>query len=302
VDKLVFGIEGDSYMSVSKYFEVFCANLRMDTEVVENIQYRYRQITKRINLDYYSNSSETLHSLYVGSYGRDTEIWTSDIDMIVQLPYETYRKFNNYLGNGQSALLQEVKNCLQKTYSTSDIKGDGQVVCVNFSDGINFEILPAFINDDGSYTYPDTNAGGSWEKTDPKKEIEAINQCNNATNKNLKRLCRMARSWKGNNNVDMSGILIDTLVYKFIENWEYNDKSYLYYDFMSRDFFDYLKNIPGDQNYWRAPGSNRYVWKNGEFQYKAKLAYNKSFEAINYETDNMSYSTRQKWREINTAF
>ncbi|MDR0629099.1 MAG: hypothetical protein LBG24_05600 [Treponema sp.] len=66
--------------------------------------------------------------------------------MLVQLPYETYRKFDNYLENGQSALLQEVKNCLKKTYSTSFIKGDGQIVCINFNDVINFEIVPAFIN------------------------------------------------------------------------------------------------------------------------------------------------------------
>jgi predicted nucleotidyltransferase len=289
--------EGE-YMSVSEHFETFCTNLRMEPEVVENIQNRYHQITKRINIDYYNSSSEIAHSLYVGSYGRGTGIWTSDIDMIVQLPYGTYCKFDNYFGNGQSALLQEVKNCLQKTYSTSFVKGDGQVVCINFKDGINFEIVPAFGNKDGSYTYPDANAGGSWKKTEPKKEMDAINFCNNMTNRNLKHLCRMVRSWKENNNVDMSGILIDTLAYKFINDWQYKDKSYLYYDYISRDFFNYLQNIPSDQDYWWAPGSNRYVWKNGEFQYKSKLAYNKSLEAINYETNGMSYSAKQKWREI----
>ena len=108
-------------MSVSDYFSTFCSNLRMDSDTVSTIQYRYHQITKRINLDYWNSSSETTHSLYVGSYGRGTEIWTSDIDIIVQLPYSTYEKFNAYKSNGQSALLQEVKGVLQKTYSTSYI-------------------------------------------------------------------------------------------------------------------------------------------------------------------------------------
>ena len=36
-------------------------------------------------------------------------------DIIVQLPYSTYEKFNAYKSNGQSALLQEVKGVLQKT-------------------------------------------------------------------------------------------------------------------------------------------------------------------------------------------
>lgn len=247
-------------MSISDYFSTFCSNLRMDSDTVSTIQYRYHQITKRINLDYWNSSSETTHSLYVGSYGRGTEIWTSDIDIIVQLPYSTYEKFNAYKNNGQSALLQEVKGVLQKTYSTSYVKGDGQVIGINFSDGINFEIVPAFINTDGSYTYPDSNNGGSWRITNPKKEIDAMNSRNKDTNKNLKRLCRMARAWEGNCNVPMSGILIDTLAYKFINDWGYKDKSYLYYDFMSRDFFKYLKELDEDQSYWLAPGSQRYVW------------------------------------------
>lgn len=285
-------------MSVSDYFQTFCTNLRMSSDTINAIQYRYHQITKRINLDYYNSSSETNHSLYVGSYGRGTEIFTSDIDMIVQLPYDTYVKFNNYSSNGQSALLQEVKRVLEKTYRTSDVKGDGQVIGINFTDGINFEVVPAFINKDGSYTYPNSNNGGSWKVTDPKSEIDAMNSMNSESNKNLKRLCRMARAWKNKCNVPMSGILIDTLAYKFIKDWQYKDKSYLYYDYMSRDFFEYLKDLSIDQNYWLAPGSNRYVWKYDNFQSKSKKAYDIAKEAISYETNNCPYTSKQKWREI----
>ena len=285
-------------MSVSNYFSTFCSNLRMDSDTVSKIQNRYHQITKRINIDYWDSESTMLHSLYVGSYGRGTEIWTSDIDIIVQLPYATYKKFDAYTSNGQSALLQEVKGVLQKTYSTSHIKGDGQVIGINFSDGINFEIVPAFINTNGSYTYPDTNNGGSWKVTDPKSEINAMNSRNNETNKNLKRLCRMARAWKQKCNVPMSGILIDTLAYKFIGDWEYKDKSYLYYDYMSRDFFEYLKDLDEDQDYWLAPGSHRRVWRTENFQSKAKTAYDNALSAIAYERNNNAYSSKQKWREI----
>lgn len=285
-------------MSVSDHFSTFCSNLRMSSDTVSKIQSRYRQITMRINLDYRNSTSETSCSLFVGSYGRGTEILTSDIDMIVQLPYETYVKFNGYSVNGQSALLQEVKGVLQKTYSTSFLKADGQVIGINFKDGINFEIVPAFINKDDSYTYPDSNNGGSWKTTDPRKEISAMNSKNTDTNKNLKRLCRMARAWKQQCDVPMGGILIDTLAYKFIDGWQYKDKSYLYYDYMSRDFFNYLKEIDTSQNYWLAPGSNRYVWKSGNFQTKAKNAYDNAVTAISFESDNKTYSAKQKWREI----
>lgn len=285
-------------MSVSENFFTFCSNLRMSSDTVSKIQQRYQKITKRINLDYWKNQSETAHSLYVGSYGRGTEIWTSDIDVIVQLPYEVYTRFNAYSSNGQSALLQEVKGVLQKTYSASYIKGDGQIIGINFQDGINFEIVPAFIKCDNSYTYPDSNDGGHWKTTDPRKEISAMNERNYSTNKNLKRLCRMARAWKKTCNVPISGILIDTLAYKFIGAWDYKDKSYLYYDFMSRDFFYYLKNIDTSKAYWFAPGSNRFVYKSNDFQFKATIAYNNALEAISYESNNKFYSARQKWRAI----
>lgn len=101
-------------MGVSEDFSRFCCNLKMSDETISSIQYRYKQITKRINSDFWNMNSDIQHSLYVGSYGRGTEIHVSDIDIIVQLPYKKYKQYNDYIGNGQSALLQEVKRSLQK--------------------------------------------------------------------------------------------------------------------------------------------------------------------------------------------
>lgn len=286
-------------MSISTKFETFCNNLRISNENLEKISYRYHQITRRINLDYWNIQSDTNHSLYVGSFGRDTEIFVSDIDMLVQLPYSTYEKFNKYFVNGQSALLQEVKKVIEKTYSCSNLKGDGQIISFPFDDGISFEILPAFINkDDQSFTFANSNNGGSWHITDPRAEIEAINNLNKKSNGNLKRLCKMVRAWKNTNSVDISGILIDILAYRFINNWEYKDKSYTYYDWMTRDFFKYLSEVNKEQYEWYAMGSNRKIRCFGKFQNKAKQAYDTSLEAIKYEESGYEYSANLKWREI----
>ena len=244
-------------MSVSDWFNTFCTNIRMSDETLSTISDRYCNITKRINKDYYNSSSDTDHSLYIGSFGRGTEILSSDIDILVQLPYETYKKFNAYSSNGQSALLQEVKRVIEQTYSVTSLKTDGQIISVPFSDGINFEVLPTFLNNDGTYTYPNSNEGGGWRKTDPKAEIEAITQMNSNCNRNLKRLCRMARSWRDYNNVEISGILIDLMAYNFISTWEYRDKSFFYYDYISRDFFKYLSERDKNQSFWKVMGSNR---------------------------------------------
>lgn len=286
-------------MSISDKFNTFCSNLRMEDDIVANVLYRYKQITKRLNLDYYGSDSETLHSLYVGSYGRGTAIHVSDIDTLFILPVSVYRQYNGYTGNGQSALLQAVKNSICKTYSTTYLGADGQVIKLNFTDGICYEIVPCFLNTDGSYTFPDSNNGGSWKTTNPKPEIDEIRRANNNDcNNNLKRLCRMARSWKDEWDVPIGGLLIDTLAYNFLTQWEYRDKSFMYYDWMTRDFFKFLKDQNEDQNYWLSPGANQYVWRKGKFEYKALRCYNISLEALSHESKNNDWSANKKWREI----
>lgn len=71
-------------------------------------------------------------------------------------------------------MLQVVKNVIINSYPRSNIHADGQVIKIDFSDGMNFEIVPAFKNINGSYQYPDTNMGGNWKSTNPKAEQKAM--------------------------------------------------------------------------------------------------------------------------------
>lgn len=286
-------------MGLAEWFSTFCANIQVQDG--GTISIRYKNITRRLNSDYWTTTSDTAHSLYVGSYGRNTAIQgISDLDMIFQLPYSVYEQYNNYSGNGQSALLNAVKTSIEKTYSTTSIRADGQVILVPFNDGITFEVVPAFINKDDSFTYPDSNNGGRWSTTNPKPEIEAIRARNAVCNGNLILLCRMMRSWKNKWNVPIGGLLIDTLAYQFIESYTYRDKSYLYYDFFCRDFFKWMAEQDENQEYWKAPGSGQYVYGKGLFQYKANRCYNISLEAIAHETASpkQERSAKQKWRDI----
>lgn len=204
--------------------------------------------------------------------------------------------------DGQSALLQAVRNSIRVTYPTTEVGGDGQVVVVQFSDGIKFEVVPVFINDDKSYTYPDSNNGGSWKVTNPIPEIRTISLANSLYNKKVKHLARMTRAWKKNNNVLIKGLLIDTFAYNFMHQWLYKDKSYLHYDYMTRDFMKYLSERDRTQDYWRAPGSGQEVWRIGLFEPKASQAYEIALEAITCEEKGYVYSANQKWREIFGSF
>lgn len=287
-------------MGVGEDFSKFKDNYNITAELISSISYRYKRITRQLNTDFWNTDSETAHSLYVGSYGRDTAAkGISDLDIAFVLPFAEYAKYNAYETNGQSALLQAVKKSIQKTYRTSEAFGDGQVVVIAFDDDLSFEVLPVFENKDGeSWTYPNANDGGSWKVCNPRAEIAAIKKRSDATNRNLKYLGRMMRVWAKYCAVPISGMLIDTLAYQFIENYEYRDKSFLYHDFMARDYFNFLHGQDSKQTVWRAPGSGSHVYRTGSFEFKARSAYLRAVEAINYNDDNHEWSRRQKWREV----
>lgn len=116
----------------------------VDASTRSLISSRYKRITKAANREFWGSDSETAHSLYVGSYGRGTATSASDLDVLLSLPREEYERYDGYRSNGQSRLLQAVKDAVLGTYPRTGIRADGQVVVVDFSDGMKFELLPAF--------------------------------------------------------------------------------------------------------------------------------------------------------------
>jgi hypothetical protein len=283
--------------TIADKFKDLLINLRTQND--DTVRSRRKAISRRLNQDFWDSDSETEHSRYIGSYGRGTEIrGASDADLLFRLPSSLYSRYDSYIGNGQSTLLQSIRDSIRKTFSTTDVGGDGQVVVVRFFDGIKFEVVPAFVRTDGSYTYPDSNAGGSWKRMDPISKIKAIDSSNARYNKKVKHLARMARAWRAKNNVPMGGLLIDTLVYNFMPDWEYNGESFVYYDWMVRDFLKYLSEQNRDRTYWYAPGSNQRVNRSGIFEYKAGQAYKEALEAIECETQGLEYSANEHWKNI----
>jgi hypothetical protein len=191
-------------------FEEFCRALPLSGTQRSSIASRTATITRRLNSDFRATASDTANRFYAGSYGRNTALASvSDIDLMYVLPYSTYVQYNAYANNKQSALLQAVRASLNMTYPNSAVVADGQIVQIGFTDNITYEIVPVFVNTDESYTFPDSNNGGSWRTCKPKHEINEFATRDANCNRNLVELGRMARAWRDNNSVKMTGMLID---------------------------------------------------------------------------------------------
>jgi hypothetical protein len=277
-------------MGISDDFKTFLDNIKIDNS--GTIALRYGEVTASLNKAFRDTESKTANSLQVGSYGRWTAIkGISDLDMIYIMPTG---KWETYKGGKQYELLRDARDAVKRRYPSSTVKVDRLVVRVLYKD-FHIEVMPAFKLSDGSYRYPDTANGGSWNITKPQAELDEMKAANERKNGNLRRLCKMARAWKNKHGVAMGGLLIDTLAYNFLESTdEYDTKSYNYYDNMCRDFFEFLADQPKQSEY-AALGSRQRVRVKKRFERKAKNAYELCLKAIDAKGQR---NERQKWREV----
>lgn len=281
-------------MAVSEMFSGLLDNLKVDN--ADQISLRYGEITSSLNKKFRDTESKTANTLQVGSYGRWTAIkGISDLDMLYIMPKG---KWDTYKSGKQSQLLTDVKDAIKARYPNTDVRVDRLVVTVTYTN-FHVEVQPVFEesddNGDSYFKYPDTYNGGSWKVTKPRQEIAAMKEFVDQKNKNLRRLCKMARAWKNKHGVAMGGLLIDTLAYNFLKSTsDYDDKRFMYYDWMSRDFFKYLMEQP-NQDHYKALGSGQNVKVKKTFQKKAKKAYELCLKAIDAEKES---GVNKKWKKV----
>jgi hypothetical protein len=285
-------------LSLAEKFRKFLENLQIPDETAMNRQ--FKKIAAKINSDYWNLRSDSRNTYYIGSYGRGTAIkGNSNINIMVVLPPAEFKRIDEYEGNGQFILLRELKEKLldifPDTFMKEDEKGE---VMVPLSKGIITEVIPAFASNKGNYLYPNISHFGSWNEFNPLREIEVINNLNYEYGGKVKHLARMMRAWKYTHQVHLPGMLLDTLVMDFMEEWEGKDKSYLFYGRMVLAFFEYLAGKRDEQELYYAKGSNRELQKEQPFGDSANNAYKKVLQTLHYEDVQDHKQANQGWREI----
>lgn len=282
-------------MSQRDFFSNFLNNLKVDLKQAKKISYHYRKITKSLNLAFRNNDSRVANRLKVGSVGRHTAIkGISDLDMLFIMPASYYDYYNGK-DNGQSLLLTDVRNVLAEEYPDQIVKKDRLVVQIIFKK-FQVEVQPVFRQDDGSFKFPESYYGGSWRITKPLDEIAAMTAFTRDKTNNLRKLCKMVRAWKNLHGVNMGGLLIDTLAYRYLSSTtKYDNTGNGSLGYLARDFFEFLSNEVRKERYL-ALGSNQYVnVKSPWFGRSATYAYDLCCDAI--EAVGAS-SENSKWRKV----
>lgn len=289
-----------SWKYVTRRFTAFRENLLLTNDQVEDGKTKYLGVIACLNRAYYQSSSGTENAFLIGSWAKATRIRPPrDVDIYFRLPNAVHTRFEAYAPgtNRQSALLQEVKSKLLVTYPASSIKGDGPVVLVSFT-SYSVEVVPAFLYDanDQSYLVCDTKNGGSYKTTKPRHEVEAIEAADARTNKNVRRLVRMLKCWQAWCSVPMKSFHLELVAIQFLDQWAYRLESFFYYDWMCRDFFDYLSKMAN--SFVFTPGTYEVMWLGDAWKTKAESAYARSSKACDYERDNDMVNAGIEWQKV----
>jgi hypothetical protein len=287
---------GQAFEFVAKRFNQFLENIKLTSAQVSDGETKHKNVRGCLNTSYYSSTSDTANSRLIGSWGKSLRIRPPrDVDVLFQIPYETYQRFEKRTGNKQSQLLQEVRDALKFRFPNTDVKGDGPAVVVPFQ-SFKVELVPAVKLTNGQYWICITKDGGSYKTFDPDAEIEHVRASDQHSNGNTRALIRMLKVWQAYCSVPLKSFHIELLAVNFLAQWANFDKSTLYYDWMVRDFFDYVKTK--DWTYLYVPGTNESMLLDGSWKSKAESAHARAVKACELENEGYNYLAGDEWQKI----
>jgi hypothetical protein len=284
---------------VAARFNAFAAEILLTDAQRQEAAKKVAGIVHCLNAEYYGIDSESEHGILEGSWGKGTQTRPPrDVDILFVLPYETYQRFEQRQGNKQSQLLQEVKETLEGTYSTSHLRGDGQVVVVNFANGHGVEVVPAFALDNGKYWICNTHGNGSYKTIDPTGVIAAIHNSDVNSSRTTRELVRMLKRWQSYCNVGdyLKSFQMELVVIDFLKTVNYSLTTRALYDYVVRDFFAYL--ISRKNTYVYVPGTFEAVWLGEAWLSRAESAYARAAKASEYEVNELPVSAGDEWQKI----
>lgn len=283
-------------MSVSRRFAQFLENLRLTETQVSDGSAKRETVVRVLNQQYWSSSSGTSNSRYVGSWAKHTRTRPPrDVDVLFELPSSVRTRFDSRTGNKQSQLLQEVRNVLNSSFPRTAIKGDGPVVIVPFAT-YAVEVIPAFRRYAGGHDVCMTNLGGWYKREDYDAQVSRISTSDSASNGNTRDLVRMMKCWQAHCSVPLKSFVIELFAIEFLNTWGNRGKSKEWYDWMCRDFFSYILGRQNTTLY--VPGTGEALYSGSLWATRADTALGRAKKACEYETNSQWGLAGDEWQKI----
>ena len=283
-------------MSVGVRFTRFLENLKLTELQKADGSTKRESVIRALNARYWASTSGTSNSRYVGSWAKRTRIRPPrDVDVLFELPASVHTRFEGRTGNKQSQLLQEIRSVLSGSFQNTAIKGDGPVVLVPFA-SYSVELIPAFRRTGGGHLVCMTTLGGWYKHEDYDAQLTGMTRSNTDTKNNTRDLVRMMKRWQSCCAVPLKSYHIELLAIGFLNTWGNRGKSTTWYDYMCRDFFEYIITRQNGTLY--APGTWESLSLGSAWVSKAVTALGRAKKACSHESASEWGLAGDEWQKI----
>jgi hypothetical protein len=212
------------------YFVEMLRRLKLTKAQKKDAKGKYNRVAKALHNVFYTTQYDGKTKLLIGSYGKKTNIRPPrDVDLLFNIPFDVYEHYDQYNGNGASALLQRIRGILDSEYDTTETpKAWGKVVLVKFPDGKHdIELLPAYEVGDGVYKIPNTEDGGFFEDFDVGSDLAVVSDSNRETGGITRQLIKMVKKWKSlHSSLNTKSFEIEAYVADYLRSIEYVEMSW----------------------------------------------------------------------------
>jgi hypothetical protein len=227
--------------------------------------------------------------LIIGSLGKGTAIQPADtVDLLYELPMTLRRDETS--GGGPLVLL-DVAAALGQQYTS--VEPDKRWLrVIPRPGGPAVRVIPVFPCAAGGYLMVDAGPPGSgsshWRQINPPAEAVKLDAATH--------LIQMLKAWRRNRRVPLSPFALELLVTEFVSVWNYQRRSLLFYDWMMRDFFFWLRFQGGQL--LPIPGTLDSLQLDRSWLGPAEEAYLNATQACLLERDNNNQDAEVRWRQI----
>ncbi len=253
-------------------------------------------IARSLNKRFYGTAHDCNTQL-VGSWGKGTVISpANDADIIYLLPTDLFARYDAYESNGQSALLQLVKRPLADRHARTKIKGDRQVVALEFN-SLMIEVVPGFVAEGGGVIICDAAEGGSWKVVDSLAERQRIEEADRKYNGLLKPTAMMLKQWKRNCNVPIKSFMLERLAEEALSTMPALWLEHRCFDWIIREALSYTCRR-ADGVFLMAGRDDEIIRLGSDWRPKAESAHRRSVRACENEKVGDNRAAGDDWQKI----
>ncbi len=241
--------------------------------------------------------------LIIGGHGKGTAIRPADtVDVLYVLPANLRPEIrpatgSRSLGIELAAVLKEQFPAVtQAPEGWLAVKPDGAVP----RPAAAVRLIPCFphhpAKQGGGFLVADPGSPTAWRAIDPAAEMARLEAADAASGNKASHLILMLKAWRQAGHIDIGALALELLVTDFVSVWTYHRRSLLFYDWMIRDFFFWLR-FQRDRAV-SIPGGPELLAVGGSWLAAANDAYAAARTACLLERDNANDDALGHWESI----